>query len=97
MSRTKEWGDHIILQALVDAFNLNVTIFNVFEDDVRQNVLQPGADSKRYQMQVSLGHVGEFHYLSLRPCRWTELWPYSKYVYRFMNLSSNICTGQLFL
>ena len=85
----------LMIKSYIDWFHY--TIFNVFEDDVRQNVLQPGADSKRYQMQVSLGHVGEFHYLSLRPCRWTDLWPYSKYVYRLMILSSNICTGQLFL
>ena len=84
MSRTKEWGDHIILQALVDAFDLNITIFNVFEDDVRHNVLQPGVDRGRKLMQVFLGHIGEFHYLSLRPCNWTELWPYSKYDYREM-------------
>ena len=84
MSRTREWGDHIILQALVDAYNLKVTIFNVFENDVRHNVLQPGADTKRKLMQVFLGHIGEFHYLSLRPCHWADLWPYSKYFYRLM-------------
>lgn len=84
MSKTREWGDHIILQALVEAYNLKVTIFNVFEDDVRHNVLQPGDDTKRKLMQVFLGHIGEFHYLSLRPCHWTDLWPYSKYVYRLM-------------
>lgn len=78
MSRTKEWGDHIILQALVDAFNLNITIFNVFEDDVRHTILQTKAGKKHKHMQAFLGHIGEFHYLSLRPGGWTKLWPYSK-------------------
>ena len=81
MTRKKEWGDHIILQALVDAFDLNITIFNVFEDDVRHNILQPESDSGRKQTEVFLGHIGEFHYLSLRPRSWTKFWPYSKYIF----------------
>ncbi|XP_022296749.2 uncharacterized protein LOC111106385 isoform X2 [Crassostrea virginica] len=89
MSKTREWGDHIILQALVEAYNLKVTIFNVFEDDVRHNVLQPGDDTKRKLMQVFLGHIGEFHYLSLRPCHWTDLWPYKSIMYRAITCSQN--------
>lgn len=78
MSRTCEWSDHIILQAVTDAFNLDIVVFNVFQDDIRRTEVNPGKDTQVQRIQMFLGHIGEFHYLSLRPDHWTSLWPYSK-------------------
>jgi hypothetical protein len=78
MSRPCEWGDHILLQAVTDAFNLEVVVFNVFQDDIRRTEVNPGKTTRVRRIPIFLGHIGEFHYLSLRPDNWKSLWPYSK-------------------
>jgi hypothetical protein len=78
MSHSTEWGDHIILKAIVDALHLDVTIFNVFRDDIRHTVVKSSRkDVPVNELCVYLGHLGEFHYISLRLKQWRRLWPYS--------------------
>lgn len=86
MSKDKEWGDHLVLQAVVDAFDIHITVINVFQYDVRRTILQPESNAKRRCIRIFLGHIGEFHYLSLRPRDWRNHWPFSKL---FISLKSN--------
>lgn len=86
MSKDKEWGDHLVLQAVVDAFDIHITVINVFQYDVRRTILQPESNAKRRRIRIFLGHIGEFHYLSLRPRDWRHHWPFSKL---FISLKSN--------
>ncbi|XP_055999226.1 uncharacterized protein LOC125656182 isoform X1 [Ostrea edulis] len=90
MSRTCEWSDHIILQAVTDAFNLDIVVFNVFQDDIRRTEVNPGKDTRVQRIQMFLGHIGEFHYLSLRPDHWTSLWPYNSILYRLISCSKHL-------
>ncbi|XP_061179354.1 uncharacterized protein LOC133187978 [Saccostrea echinata] len=87
MSTSSEWSDHIVLQAVVDAYNLEVVIFNVFQDDIRRTEVHPENRRNRKQMLIFLGHLGEFHYLSLRPAHWTSTWPYRSALYRLLACS----------
>lgn len=78
MARPGEWSDHIILQALADVLCLEVIIFNVFYDDIRRTeVIGKLTKQSDRPLIIFLGHLGEFHYLSLRSKRWLRHWPYS--------------------
>lgn len=84
MERSGEWGDHIIMQALVDVFCLEVVVFNVFQEDIRRTEVI--AESKKRfsnRLTIYLGHLGEFHYMSLRPKNWLRYWPYSRFIQKF--------------
>ena len=79
MKKSGEWGDHIMLQALADAFLLDINVYNVVYTDIRRiNItakLQQGLFSL---FPICLGHIGESHYFSLRPSQWLTELPYSK-------------------
>ncbi|XP_062596773.1 uncharacterized protein LOC134258254 [Saccostrea cucullata] len=90
MSKSNEWSDHIILQAVVDAYNLEVVVINVFLEDIRKTVVKPENKRNRTPLQFFLGHLGEFHYLSLRPDHWASYWPYKSLLYRLM-----VCSNRL--
>ncbi|XP_048739950.2 uncharacterized protein LOC125654185 isoform X3 [Ostrea edulis] len=90
MSRTCEWSDHIILQAVTDAFNLEIVVFNVFQDDIRRTEVNPGKHTRVQGIQMFLGHIGEFHYLSLRPDHWKSSWPYKSILFRLIACSKHL-------
>lgn len=78
MNKTGEWGDHIILQALADVFLLHITVFNVINNDVRRTeIVTEMAMETSTKFHICLGHVGEFHYFSLRSMAWKMELPYS--------------------
>lgn len=78
MNKTGEWGDHIILQALADVFLLHITVFNVIDNDVRRTeIVTEMAMETSTKFHICLGHVGEFHYFSLRSMTWKMELPYS--------------------
>lgn len=80
MQQNFQWGDHMILKALADALNLTVIVINVYEDDIRRTEIPAEGRpvTRRQKLTIFLGHIGEFHYLSLRPADWEKDWPYSK-------------------
>lgn len=81
MERSGEWGDHIMLQALVNVFFLEVVVFNVFQEDIRRTeVIAESKERVSYRLTIYLGHLGEFHYMSLRPKNWLHHWPYSRFI-----------------
>lgn len=68
MKKPGEWGDHIILQALADVFLLHISVYNTVYTDFRRTDItceQNPPMTKRFH--ITLGHVGESHYFSLRP------------------------------
>ena len=79
MKRSRELGDHIVLRALVDVYSLQVIGFKIFQEDIRRTQMIVESDAHNEErLTVFLGHLGEFHYLSLRPKNWLEQWPYSE-------------------
>lgn len=84
MEQNYQWGDHMVLKAMADALNLVVVVFNVYEDDIRRTeILSEGRPiTKRQKLTIFLGHIGEFHYLSLRPIDWEKDWPYKSLIRR---------------
>lgn len=71
-----EWGDHFVLRAIANVIGLIIRVLNVNGEEVRWTILEPLEDNhKRSNFEVILGHVGEFHYTSLRPS--------GKHLYRF--------------
>lgn len=78
MNKTGEWGDHIILQALADVFLLHITIFNAINNDIRRTeFITEMTMETSTKFHIFLGHVGEFHYFSLRSMTWKMELPYS--------------------
>lgn len=71
-------GDHIILQALADVFLLHITIFNAINNDIRRTeIITEMTMETSTKFHIFLGHVGEFHYFSLRSMTWKMELPYS--------------------
>ncbi|XP_061196355.1 uncharacterized protein LOC133204618 [Saccostrea echinata] len=90
MSRSGEWSDHIILQAVADMFSLEVIIFNVYHDDIcRTEVKGKMSIHDQHRLTIFLGHLGEFHYLSLRPKLWLRHWPYKALILRILAWSKD--------
>ncbi|XP_061179355.1 uncharacterized protein LOC133187979 [Saccostrea echinata] len=91
MERPGEWGDHIALQALADVFLLEVIIFNVYQDDIRRTEVTTKSNEKiQKKLKIYLGHLGEFHYLSLRPRKWRLHWPYKALLFRILKSSDDL-------
>ncbi|XP_062609079.1 uncharacterized protein LOC134270848 [Saccostrea cucullata] len=91
MSRSGEWSDHIILQAVADLFSLEVIVFNVYRDDIcRTEVKGKMCKNHQNRLTIFLGHLGEFHYLSLRPKLWLRHWPYKVLILRILACSKDI-------
>lgn len=66
MSHPEEWGDHIMLQAIA---NITGRTIQVIPSDEKRDwtVIEPKPDNKKDLECVYLGHVAQFHYVSLRP------------------------------
>ena len=82
MKKSGEWGDHIMLQALADAFLLHINVYNVVYNDVRRTDIIASSHKDAFvnfvKVPIFLGHIGESHYFSLRPLQWMAELPYSK-------------------
>ena len=79
MKKSGEWGDHIMLQALADAFHLHINVYNVVYNDVRRTDIIANLHKDAFvKVPIFLGHIGESHYFSLRPLHWMAELPYSK-------------------
>lgn len=75
MEKPTEWCDHVLLKAAVDALGLKTVVFNVYGADIRRTEIYPVKCKKSgNDLTIYLGHMGEFHYLSLRPKDWNKEW-----------------------
>jgi len=62
-----EWGDHVILRAIVNVLNYTIEVLNVNGSKDRWTVIEPLKTSENTpEIHLVLGHIGEFHYTSLR-------------------------------
>ncbi|XP_062622060.1 uncharacterized protein LOC134283558 isoform X2 [Saccostrea cucullata] len=83
ISNLMEWSDHIMLKAIVDALHLEAVVFNIYKDDVRRTEVKSSRKDVSFPaLTIYLGHLGEFHYVSLRPKKWEKLWPYRALLHR---------------
>lgn len=63
-----EWGDHVILRAVVEVIGHTIKVLSVRGEESHWTILEPESiDATKDGMHLVLGHVGEFHYTSLRP------------------------------
>uniref|UniRef100_A0A8W8KE68 OTU domain-containing protein n=1 Tax=Magallana gigas TaxID=29159 RepID=A0A8W8KE68_MAGGI len=91
MESPSEWCDHIVLKAAVDALALRTIVFNVYGNDVRRTEILPAnCRNSSDMMTIYLGHLGEFHYLSLRPNTWEREWQKKALLFRYM-----ICSKEM--
>ncbi|XP_062578053.1 uncharacterized protein LOC134239939 [Saccostrea cucullata] len=91
MERPGQWGDHITLQTLADVFTLKIIVFNVYQDDIRRTEVEAESNEDiKTRLTIYLGHLGEFHYLSLRPKHWQIHWPYKAVLYRLLACSKDL-------
>ncbi|XP_063439798.1 uncharacterized protein LOC134721040 isoform X2 [Mytilus trossulus] len=66
ISQEGQWGDHLMLHAVSNVTNRNITIING-EDEKKWTTLHPLLKDSAKQDPLYLGHVGELHYVSMRP------------------------------
>ncbi|XP_052060308.1 uncharacterized protein LOC127700731 isoform X2 [Mytilus californianus] len=66
MSQEGQWGDHLMLHAISNVTKRNITIING-EDEKKWTTLHPLFKDSAKQDPLYLGHVGELHYVSMRP------------------------------
>lgn len=64
MSQEGQWGDHLMLQAISQVTKRNIEVLHGGENEEITKINTPQA--KEGQASLHLGHVGEFHYVSLR-------------------------------
>ncbi|CAC5390894.1 unnamed protein product [Mytilus coruscus] len=76
MERKGEWGDHMVLQGVSEVTHCRILVIN---SDLVKTELNPWHSSHdKTQIDiVLLGHMGEYHYVSLRPSNWKETWAIS--------------------
>ncbi|XP_076110295.1 uncharacterized protein LOC143079046 isoform X2 [Mytilus galloprovincialis] len=66
ISQEGQWGDHLMLHAITNVTNRNITIING-EDEMKWTTIHPLLKDSAKQDPLYLGHVGELHYVSMRP------------------------------
>ena len=82
MSQPSQWGDHMILRAMSNMLGRHIIVCNVRSDgEVSQHEIVPMDDSTSDRENLYLGHLGEFHYMSLRPKDWDLKWLASRDTY----------------
>ncbi len=57
------WGDHIMLQAVANALNVNIVVMSSVRE--REEFITPFDGV--VQEEIVLGHYHEVHYVSLQP------------------------------
>lgn len=63
-----EWGDHIVLRAVVEVVGCTIKILKISGNEECWTTLEPAsANASKHGMHLVLGHIGEYHYTSLRP------------------------------
>ena len=65
MSLQGTWADHIIIQAVANALNLNINIIESEDRFSATTLVQ--SNSGNDPREVFLGHIGEMHYVSACP------------------------------
>ena len=81
MARSGQWGDHIVLKGLSDFLGLKIVIFNAITvESFNHHEIQPETCDPERNESLYLGHLGEFHYVSLRPRDWEQTWANSKHL-----------------
>ena len=90
MEKKSTWGDHLTLKALSEVVGETIVVFNPTSDDVRRTEIVPSASVSATDTPFFLGHIGEYHYLSLRPMNWEKKWPIRKLSRSF--LFAILCT-----
>ncbi|XP_052060339.1 uncharacterized protein LOC127700735 [Mytilus californianus] len=92
MERKGEWGDHMILQGVSEVTNCRIIVIN---SDIVKTELNPWHSTfDEAQMDiVLLGHMGEYHYVSLRPSNYQEAWAIRAKI-KFLNEIEGPTKGQ---
>lgn len=77
MSKNKEWGDHITIQALANVLKRRIIIYQLNTNDYVANqnneiIIEPRTFRTHEKLPITdidiyLGHIGEKHYISLIP------------------------------
>ncbi|KAK3102149.1 hypothetical protein FSP39_009176 [Pinctada imbricata] len=75
MARSREWGDHLTLKALCEVLGRKIIVHNVqSSESFNTHEFLPEGSDEDGKEHLFLGHLGEFHYISLRPTSWKQTW-----------------------
>ncbi|XP_021360776.1 uncharacterized protein LOC110455144 isoform X5 [Mizuhopecten yessoensis] len=79
MGQESQWGDHMVLQACTEVTGQRIV---VFKPNTNKTVLVPTAEESLENTSLTLGHIGESHFVSLRPKDWETNWPLMAHAHR---------------
>lgn len=65
MVNAGEWGDHVILQAASIIYGIRITVLTT--NSVEPTIVSPVVEGNNNLPNIYLGHISEFHYVSLTP------------------------------
>ncbi|KAL5019887.1 hypothetical protein ScPMuIL_002779 [Solemya velum] len=65
MSQDGQWGDHMIMRAIAEITSRTIQVISA-EAGRDWTVIDPKSGEQNKKPAIYLGHVGEFHYVSLR-------------------------------
>ncbi|XP_069114857.1 uncharacterized protein [Argopecten irradians] len=79
MGQESQWGDHMVLQACTEVTGQRII---VFKPNTNKTELVPTAQEVMLDYTITLGHIGESHFVSLRPTDWEATWPMKAHAHR---------------
>lgn len=75
MEKDGEWGDEMALRGIAEVIKRQIKIISAIGTDQHNQItIQPTGVESDQQQDVFLGHMDDYHYISLRPKNWEDTW-----------------------
>ncbi|KAJ8316027.1 hypothetical protein KUTeg_006041 [Tegillarca granosa] len=74
MKKDGEWGDQIMLRGVAEVTGRKICIISAIGDSHNQITIEPSKAEADQSEKIFLGHIDDYHYVSLRPKNWRDIW-----------------------
>ncbi|XP_060077559.1 uncharacterized protein LOC132557089 [Ylistrum balloti] len=75
MEKDGEWGDEMALRGISEVIKRQINIISAIGSDQHNQItIQPTGVKSDPTQDLFLGHMDDYHYISLRPKNWEDTW-----------------------
>ncbi|XP_033758531.1 uncharacterized protein LOC117340864 isoform X2 [Pecten maximus] len=75
MEKDGEWGDEMALRGISEVIKRQIKIISALGTDQHNQItIQPTGVESDQSQDLFLGHMDDYHYISLRPQNWEDTW-----------------------
>ncbi|OWF46813.1 uncharacterized protein LOC110455162 isoform X2 [Mizuhopecten yessoensis] len=75
MEKDGEWGDEMALRGISEVVQRHINIISALGSDQHNQItIQPSGVEADQSQDLFLGHMDDYHYISLRPKNWEDTW-----------------------